>query len=784
MSLRKDNGSWGMRTLSPVRRMQRLLAGHWFQVRHFFVPNQGWAAVYWEMQLLDATPHTWTDADLLRAWSARHSQHSFRALVEKYLGLVQGVALRRTGDADLAADIAQAVFTRLAAKAGKINAEPTLAPWLHHCAWCEATSALRRESSRQRHLKAYAHHLQTTGSSPKDTMSEETLPQLDAALQALPQDDQRIVLMRYYEGRGLRDIAGILGKTEAAVRKQGQRALEKMSHSLRRRGLALTAPAIAAGLGAALSQPVNAATLASVLAGALQNASNGVQLTLTDHLLTLMNTKTKSAVITATCMAVPLLWQSHRASKLEEKLEAAQAETTRRAQGPSQLWSDRPSQKNQTVPAPAAEAVAAAEAGGTTAWEAALKTADPLQRMARLAALMSTITPETAPQVAELFRKLRRENGGGQYETEQRQFLRAWGRLDGAAALADSMSDGNGKTGTPETMAALAGWAQSHPAAATVWLEAQGKDALSGNLTLGLIDGWSLTDFDAASAYAASLPRSTARDEFRNLLLQRALAAGVPEAQRWLTSIPADEHNQLYKQRAFDSLISSMMKRDPAAAATWISTMGRQTFMDGAGIAQVATHLAASSPPEAIRWLESLGMGGGKAGAGSANAYASVASAWSQQDQEALGTWLNAQKTHPAYDQMAAAHAAQVASTDAAAAMAWADTITDESTRSTTRDKAAQAILRAQGQAGHPLLATAGYTPDQISKLSNDTQEYGLVRKLILADYVKDGTAGATIDLQDVGITNGAGAMWLDQGEGVAKEFFYQSDVLKTQVPP
>jgi RNA polymerase sigma-70 factor (ECF subfamily) len=571
-----------------------------------------------------------TDAELLRAWNGGRCQDSFRALVGKYLGLVRGLALRRTGDAALADEIAQTVFARLAAKAGKISAQPTLAPWLHHCAWCETASAVRRESSRRRHMNAYADHLRASQAGAAGTLLHAALPHLDDALRALPGDDQRIVLMRYYEGRGLRDIAAALGKTEAAVRKQGQRALEKMALRLRRRGTAVSAAALAAGLGAVLSQPASAAAVAVISSTA---AAGGASLTLLDHVLALMNTKTKTALVTAACMAVPLAWQWQRASGMEEQLATTQKNAVAIRGQLSLLKDQRTAPPGRGIRAVSGTAgdLSGTAAGSAAEWESALKNPDPLLRSQRLAGLMASLTAESAPQVAELFKKLRSEKSGGQYEMEHRHFLRAWGRLDGEAALANCRN-GDGKVNsTGETLAALAGWAQASPDKARAWLDAQEPGEVQTNLALGLIDGWSLADFDAASAFATSLPRSTVRDQFRELLLQRALASGgVPEAQRWFTGIPGDEHNTLYKQRAFDELIGAMMQRDPAGAAEWITRMGRQNFMSGNGIPELASRLASSSPGEALRWLEALGMGEGEAAEKTTQGFASVLSAWSQ----------------------------------------------------------------------------------------------------------------------------------------------------------
>lgn len=475
------------------------------------------------------SPDTMTDADLLRAWNGGRCQPSFQALVKKYLGLVQGVALRRTGNASLASDVTQAVFAGLAAKAGRIEAQPTLAPWLHHCAWCESTSALRRESTRTRHMKAYADHLRTAGDSDASAPHlQDVLPHLDAAIQALPREDQRIVLMRFFEGRGLRDIASSLGKTEAAVRKQGQRALEKLALRLRRHGAGVSTAALAAGLGAVLSQPAHAAAVTAISASA---AATGAKLTLLDHVLTLMNTKTKTALLTAACMALPLVWQWQRASGMEDKLAAA-ARESRSLKAANAMMRD-PDVLRAARSSPALPGAITGNATGSVAdWESALKHADPLQRMTRLASLMATLTPGNAPEVSKLFKRLRGESGGKLlYETEHRNFMRAWGRLDGQAALASMSSEKGEPNDSSESLAALAGWAQSDPDAARLWLESLPPGDVPTALALGLIDGWALQDFDTAAAYATGLPRSTARDQFRALLLQRALAAGgAPEA--------------------------------------------------------------------------------------------------------------------------------------------------------------------------------------------------------------------------------------------------------------
>jgi hypothetical protein len=195
----------------------------------------------------------------------------------------------------------------------------------------------------------------------------------------------------------------------------------------------------------------------------------------------------------------------------------------------------------------------------------------------------------------------------------------------------------------------------------------------------------------------------------------------VPEAQRWFTEIPADEHNGLYKERAFDELVGAMMDpggpmMDPAGVSEWITRMGQQKFMNGDSIPKVATRLASSSPGEALRWLESLDMGGGAPAGKTSQGYARVLDAWSRTDPAAAGSWLREHTSHPAYDGMAASLARQVAVTDGRAGLEWAGSIQDPDQRASARTDAARAILRSQGEAGKELLASSGFSAAEITQ--------------------------------------------------------------------
>ncbi|MEQ2006224.1 MAG: sigma-70 family RNA polymerase sigma factor [Limisphaerales bacterium] len=87
-----------------------------------------------------------TDSELLAALRNGGREEAFRALVARHLGLVFGLAMRRTGQRVLAEDISQNVFAALSKRAAKLRAEPTIAGWLHRATMIECADALRRHS--------------------------------------------------------------------------------------------------------------------------------------------------------------------------------------------------------------------------------------------------------------------------------------------------------------------------------------------------------------------------------------------------------------------------------------------------------------------------------------------------------------------------------------------------------------------------------------------------------------------------------------------------------------
>ena len=223
-----------------------------------------------------------TDAELLRQYAEENSEKAFAELVERHLNLVYSVALRVAGgDAHLAQDAAQLVFTDLARKAHALSHHAVLAGWLHTSARFAASKLVRAEQRRR------THEQEAPAMTDIEHSSEETWgrlrPILDEAVGQLPRRDREAVLLRYFEGKEFKAVGAVLGVNENAARLRVTRALDRLHRLLTRRGVTLSSSALAAILASeAVSSAPRGLALAvakTALAGA--TATAGMSITLT-----------------------------------------------------------------------------------------------------------------------------------------------------------------------------------------------------------------------------------------------------------------------------------------------------------------------------------------------------------------------------------------------------------------------------------------------------------------------------------------------------------------------
>jgi RNA polymerase sigma factor (sigma-70 family) len=237
------------------------------------------------------------DAELLARYVTQRSEEAFATLVERHLSLVYWSALRQVRDPHLAEEIAQAVFIILARKAGSLRRGTVLAGWLCRTAHFAACNALKAEHRRHHHeQEAYMESL--LDESEPDVWRR-IAPMLDEAVAQLGEADRNAVVLRFYQQCPLEEVGRVLGVNADAAQKRVSRALEKLRKFFTKRGVTLSAVAIAGAVSAnsVHAAPVGLAKTISTVALAKGVAVSTSTLTLVKGALTIMAwTKAKTVI--------------------------------------------------------------------------------------------------------------------------------------------------------------------------------------------------------------------------------------------------------------------------------------------------------------------------------------------------------------------------------------------------------------------------------------------------------------------------------------------------------
>jgi len=264
------------------------------------------------------------DAQLLQRYLEDPSQGAFTELVQRHLNLVYFAALRQTGDAHGAKDIAQKVFLHLSRKARSLADRPSLASWLYKTTRFEVAHAARTERRRrERETKAYAMNELWERLEPAANW-ERLRPEIDEVLHALKDREREAVLLRFFPGITFGDMARRLGLSEDAARFRTERALKKMRALLAKRGIDSTA----AALTLALASQAAATPPADLLVGIVSSAA-GLGLPASPGVLALQfmsMTKALAAISTLVCLSLAGLALHEHQTAVQAQARAA-AET-------------------------------------------------------------------------------------------------------------------------------------------------------------------------------------------------------------------------------------------------------------------------------------------------------------------------------------------------------------------------------------------------------------------------------------------------------------------------
>lgn len=276
------------------------------------------------------------DSALLRQYVDDHSDVAFAALVTRHINLVYSVALRHTGEPDQAEEITQAVFILLANKAGQLRHDNALSSWLFQATRLTASNVVRSET--RRHRREQEAHMQSVLDESGSDIWRQIAPLLDDAVAGLSETDRQAIVLRFYEGRSLREVGTALGASEDAAEKRVSRAVERLREFFAERGITVGA----SGLGVVISANAVQAAPAG-LAVTISTAAALAGTTLATTATAIAMTTLQKTLIAATIAAAvgTGIYEARQASSLRNEVQTLHRQQAPLAEQIQQLTKDR-----------------------------------------------------------------------------------------------------------------------------------------------------------------------------------------------------------------------------------------------------------------------------------------------------------------------------------------------------------------------------------------------------------------------------------------------------------
>jgi RNA polymerase sigma factor (sigma-70 family) len=227
-----------------------------------------------------------TDLELLARFTRKNADEAFTEIVRRYINLVYSAALRQVCSHQLAEEVTQSAFIKLARNAHNLSPDILLPAWLYTITHHAAIDMVRREARRQLR-EQFAIESNFMNAVTPDWLQVE--PLLDEAMHALDETDRTAVLLRYFENKSLREVGQSLGTSEDAAQKRVSRAVERLREFFSKRGI-----------------PIGASSLVAVLsANAVQAAPTGLTVTIsTAAALAATAIQTSTAIVTTKAIAM------------------------------------------------------------------------------------------------------------------------------------------------------------------------------------------------------------------------------------------------------------------------------------------------------------------------------------------------------------------------------------------------------------------------------------------------------------------------------------------------
>jgi RNA polymerase sigma factor (sigma-70 family) len=168
------------------------------------------------------------DAELVNAVLGGNKQ-AFGVLVKRYERPVRAVALDVLGDYHLATDVSQDAFVTAYENLAGLRKPMAFGPWLMKITRRSALDCVRRKNGR-----SPLERVVSSASHDRNGRLDEEKQWLLSAVIKLAKGERQVIMLRYFSGHSVKEVAEIVGRSVGTVTKQLSRGHKHLRNILER----------------------------------------------------------------------------------------------------------------------------------------------------------------------------------------------------------------------------------------------------------------------------------------------------------------------------------------------------------------------------------------------------------------------------------------------------------------------------------------------------------------------------------------------------------------------
>ena len=177
-----------------------------------------------------------SDEELVKLYLETRNVAYFNIIYKRYSGKIFGKCISLLKSESEAEDATQDVMMKILMNMSKFSGKSRFSTWIYSITYNYCIDFLRRKKKDPSvYVDDYLENLDVPDDVEDKFLLEMNVSRLKVILEEIPTGDKTILLMKYQDEMSIREISGILDKSESAIKMKIKRAKQKFKKTFHER---------------------------------------------------------------------------------------------------------------------------------------------------------------------------------------------------------------------------------------------------------------------------------------------------------------------------------------------------------------------------------------------------------------------------------------------------------------------------------------------------------------------------------------------------------------------